>query len=509
MERANSENIPSCNCYRASSLTKPILASNLILDFTDRYVVGSQLGWGKFGIIRACTDKLTGEVLACKSIAKERLITPDDVRSVKLEIEIMTKLSGHPNVVDLKAVYEVEDYVHILMELCAGGELFHQIEKHGRFSEYEARILFKQLMKVVTFCHDNGIIHRDLKPENILLVSKSSLSPIKLADFGLATYIRDGQKLNGTVGSPFYIAPEVLAGGYDQAADVWSAGVILYILLSGMPPFWGKTKSKIFDAVRAAKLQFHPVPWDHISEPAKDLITGMLRFDPAKRLKATDVLAHPWMNDSREDRGGSNIHGSCKSKFLGMDNCSFSTPSISGNQDSSFAEKSTSLECSQGESSPFYTCGASFSSFSMHNPPSSVLGGFSFENCNDATDFSTPLSSMPSFTFLSPSPVPHSTDEMSFSAGASITVEGFGLGKLCFSADSLQTVEKKWSERTDFRKGVAHGMKTSSISNKKRNHTIGLGELDKLEFTAEESVIRWASCTYLTTSASLRSSLVF
>lgn len=99
-----------------------------------------------------------------------------------------------------------------------------------------------------------------------------------------------GQKLHGTVGSPFYIAPEVLMGGYNQAADVWSAGVILYMLLSGMPPFWGKTKSKIFDAVRAADLRFRPDPWDQISASAKNLISGMLHVDPRKRLTAAQVL---------------------------------------------------------------------------------------------------------------------------------------------------------------------------------------------------------------------------
>lgn len=197
MELTNRDNGESlvtrhCNCYRALDLRETILETNQVSDFTDHYILGDQLGWGKFGIIRACSDKLTGEVLACKSIAKERLITQDDVCSVKLEIEIMTKLSGHPNVVDLKAVYEDNDYVHLLMELCAGGELFHQIEKYGSFSEYNARILFRQLMEVVMYCHNNGIIHRDLKPENILLVSKSASSPIKLADFGLATYIRYG-----------------------------------------------------------------------------------------------------------------------------------------------------------------------------------------------------------------------------------------------------------------------------------------------------------------------------
>lgn len=314
-----------CNCYKVENLGQTILGTTQVSNLKDKYILGEHLGWGQFGVIRACSDKFTGEVLACKSIAKDRLVTVDDVRSVKLEIEIMTRLSAHPNVVNLKAVYEEENYVHLLMELCAGGELFHRLEKQGRFSEHHARVIFRHLMEVVKFCHENGVVHRDLKPENILLATTSSSSPIKLADFGLATYCRPGnsivsffpllryvlklslsskcqllqslkrsvstgQKLHGTVGSPFYIAPEVLSGGYNQAADVWSAGVILYILLSAMPPFWGKTKSRIFDAVRTADLRFPSDPWDRISGPAKDLITGMLRVDPSKRLTAEQVL---------------------------------------------------------------------------------------------------------------------------------------------------------------------------------------------------------------------------
>lgn len=180
-------------CYKVESLKETILDIEQTSNLKDRFVLGEQLGWGQFGVIRACSDKLSGEVLACKSIAKDRLVTQDDVRSVKLEIEIMTKLSGHPNVVDLKAVYEEEDYVHLVMELCAGGELFDQLEKNGRFSEAEAKVLFRDLMEVVMYCHDKGIVHRDLKPENILLATKASSSPIKLADFGLATYIRPGK----------------------------------------------------------------------------------------------------------------------------------------------------------------------------------------------------------------------------------------------------------------------------------------------------------------------------
>lgn len=182
----------SCNCYKTTGLTEPILELTQVSNLKDRYVLGEQLGCGQFGVIRACSDKLTGKMLACKSIAKERLTTSDDVCSVKLEIEIMTRLSGHPNVVDLKAVYEEEDYVHLVMELCAGGELFHRLEKQGMFSECEARDIFRHLMQVVMYCHDKGVVHRDLKPENILLATKSSSSPIKLADFGLATYIKPG-----------------------------------------------------------------------------------------------------------------------------------------------------------------------------------------------------------------------------------------------------------------------------------------------------------------------------
>ncbi|GER25280.1 calcium-dependent protein kinase [Striga asiatica] len=178
-----------CTCYKVSDLRETILNPNKTARLSDRYILREQLGWGQFGVIRECVDKFSGELLACKSISKDRLVTREDIKSIKLEIQIMTELSGHPNVVDLKAVYEEEDYVHLVMELCAGGELFHKLEKHGRFSELEAQVIFRHLMQVVLYCHEKGVVHRDLKPENILLATKSSCSPIKLADFGLATYI--------------------------------------------------------------------------------------------------------------------------------------------------------------------------------------------------------------------------------------------------------------------------------------------------------------------------------
>ncbi|XWS50599.1 hypothetical protein CRYUN_Cryun12cG0100600 [Craigia yunnanensis] len=381
-----------CNCYKVASLSETILETDQTANLKDRYILGEQLGWGQFGVIRLCSDKLTRELLACKSISKDRLVTSDDARSVKLEIEIMTRLSGHPNVVNLKAVYEDEDYVHLVMELCAGGELFHRLEKYGCFSEAEARILFRHLMQVVLYCHEIGVVHRDLKPENILLVTKASSSPIKLADFGLATYIEPGQCLHRTVGSPFYIAPEVLAGGYNQAADVWSAGVILYILLSGTPPFWGKTKSRIFNAVREADLQFASDPWDRISDSAKNLVRGMLNTDPFQRLTALQVLDHLWMKD---DESSELVYQSCGE--WGFGSGSFS---LSRDQDISFGAGSPIIYDVQ---SPALTCRTSFSSFLVEpSTPCFASGGFSFRSGNsDTLEFLSPIPSMPSFAFFS------------------------------------------------------------------------------------------------------------
>ncbi|XP_061953330.1 calcium-dependent protein kinase 26-like [Populus nigra] len=509
-----------CNCYRVSSLTETILDTHQISNLKDRYVLGEQLGWGQFGVIRVCTDKLSREVLACKSISKDRLVTLDDARSVKLEIEIMTRLSGHANVVDLKAVYEDEDYVHLVMELCAGGELFHQLEKHGRFSEAEARVLFRHLMQVVLYCHENGVVHRDLKPENILLATKSSSSPIKLADFGLATYVKPGQSLHGTVGSPFYIAPEVLAGGYNQAADVWSAGVILYILLSGMPPFWGKTKSRIFDAVRAADLRFPSDPWDHITESAKELVRGMLCTDPSQRFTSQQVLDNSWMKHDGPypEESSQREKQICEEWDLGGSSLSIL---MARDQDVSFGTGSPIIHDVQ---SPTFTCRSSFSSFlGEPSTPSFVSGGFSFRSSDDsnALEFISPVSSMPSFAFSSPGPViEQGSSTLEFSSnisridsvcGGHQLLEG-SLDKMVLLPESSLCCGREAREMENKpvevkRAGAAIGSRMLGMHSK-RNRTIGLGEREQLDLMVTESVIRWASCTHLPTAPSLRSSLV-
>lgn len=490
------------NCYKVLGLSTPIIETSRISYLGDRYVLGEQLGSGQFGVIRACSDLVTGEILACKSIAKDRLISADDVRSVKLEIEAMMRLSGHPNVVGLKAVYEEVDSVHLVMELCAGGELFHRLEKHGRFSEREAAVLFRDLMGVVMYCHDNGIVHRDLKPENILLSTKSSSSPIKLADFGLATYIKPGQSLYGTVGSPFYIAPEVLAGGYNQAADVWSAGVILYILLSGMPPFWGKTKSRIFNAVRSAELLFPADPWNEVSDSAKELVAGMLCRDTIQRLTSKQVLEHSWIKDYAQKLQGVDVHKHMT--IFGREDlsASFSSPVIPVSRDPSFSfSPPVNIESQPDPSSPSSTCLTPVSPFHGNTSSSSSTIRFSFHSCSHSSsvELSPSASLMPNFSFFIPpieqdSQFDFTTNEMI----ANTIKRGSSNCKL------LEFVLRKEAE-------ISKGLSCTSRAigrHSKRNHTIGMGELEQLNLMVSESVIRWASCAHLTEAMPLRSSLV-
>ncbi|WOL13092.1 calcium-dependent protein kinase 26 [Canna indica] len=509
--QGNSRDLPY-SCYKVPGLSNPILETPHISYLEDRYVLLEELGWGQFGVIRACSDMLTGELVACKSIAKDRLVTAEDIRSIKLEIEVMARLSGHPNVVDLKAVYEDNDYVHIVMELCAGGELFHRLEKHGCFSEHDAAVLFRHLMEVVMYCHDKGVVHRDLKPENILLATKSLSSPIKLADFGLATYIKPGQSLSGTVGSPFYIAPEVLAGGYNEAADVWSAGVILYILLSGTPPFWGKTKSKIFEAVRSADLRFPSDPWQSVSDSAKELIRGMLCRDPSQRFTAKQVLEHVWIKGNTQQPEfpyGQPHELSFTPGDLGS--CSFSTPLVTASRDVSFNTGSL-VPCQRAEdhSIPAFTCRLSFSSSAVDAPVSSTIN-FSFQSSceSDSLRFSSQISVMPSFAFFtSEQQKPFSFTSEDSKTNTSQTDSN---AKLFVSPDSVAHFSR------DFRDFEHKGLEARRVlqSNSRaigihsrRNHTIGLGELDQLDLVVSESVIRWASCTHLSSAPSLMSSLV-
>ncbi|CAJ2672928.1 calcium-dependent protein kinase 20-like protein [Trifolium pratense] len=259
------------------------------------FSLGRKLGQGQFGTTFLCMEKGTNKEFACKSIAKRKLTTQEDVEDVRREIRIMHHLAGHPNVIQIIGAYEDAVAVHVVMELCAGGELFDRIIQRGHYTERKAAELARLILGVVQACHSLGVMHRDLKPENFLFVSHEEESRLKTIDFGLSVFFRPGETFTDVVGSPYYVAPEVLRKNYGQECDVWSAGVIIYILLSGVPPFWDETEQGIFEQVLKGELDFISEPWPSISESAKDLVRKMLVRDPKKRLTAHEVLCHPWV----------------------------------------------------------------------------------------------------------------------------------------------------------------------------------------------------------------------
>ncbi|XP_021733764.1 calcium-dependent protein kinase 10-like [Chenopodium quinoa] len=267
---------------------------------SDKYVIGRELGRGEFGVTYLCTDRETKDRLAVKSISKRKLRTAIDVEDVRREVAIMSTLPVHPNIVRLKAVYEDNEAVHLVMELCEGGELFDRIVARGHYSERAAATVAKTVAEVVKMCHDNGVMHRDLKPENFLFANKKENSPLKAIDFGLSVFFRPGERFTEIVGSPYYMAPEVLRRNYGPEVDVWSAGVILYILLCGVPPFWAETEQGVALAILRGVLDFKREPWPQISESAKSLVKQMLDPDPKKRLTAQQVLEHPWIQNAKK-----------------------------------------------------------------------------------------------------------------------------------------------------------------------------------------------------------------
>lgn len=212
----------------------------------------------------------------------------------------MHHLTGHPHIVELKEVYEDRHYVNLIMELCAGGELFDRIIAKGHYSESTAASLCRQIVTVVHNCHSMGVMHRDLKPENFLFLSTDENSPLKATDFGLSVFFKPGDVFKDLVGSAYYVAPEVLRRSYGPEADSWSAGVILYILLSGVPPFWAENDQGIFDAILRGHIDFSSDPWPSISSGAKDLIRKLLQSNPKERLSPFEALNHPWMKEDGE-----------------------------------------------------------------------------------------------------------------------------------------------------------------------------------------------------------------
>ncbi|KAL3614983.1 Calcium-dependent protein kinase 15 [Castilleja foliolosa] len=287
--------------------TLPKLEPNNILgkpfeEVKSKYSVGKELGRGQFGVTYSCTEISTGTHYACKSILKRKLVSKNDKDDMKREVHIMQHLSGQPNIVEFKGAYEDRLSVHLVMEICRGGELFDSIIAQGHYSEKATSDLCRQIVNVVHHCHFMGVMHRDLKPENFLLSSKNEKAMLKATDFGLSVFIEEGKVYRDIVGSAYYVAPEVLKRSYGKEIDVWSAGVILYILLSGVPPFWAETEKGIFDAILNEDIDFDSQPWPSISDSAKDLVRKMLCKDPKNRITSAQVLEHPWIKGQAPDK---------------------------------------------------------------------------------------------------------------------------------------------------------------------------------------------------------------
>uniref|UniRef100_A0A7I4EQV3 non-specific serine/threonine protein kinase n=1 Tax=Physcomitrium patens TaxID=3218 RepID=A0A7I4EQV3_PHYPA len=268
-------------------------------DFKSKYTLGKLLGHGQFGYTYVAIEKSTGSRVAVKTIEKKQMTLPISVEDVKREVKILRTLSGHENVVQFYASFEDDDLVYIVMELCEGGELLDRIlaKKDSRYSEKDAAKIVRQMLNVAARCHLNGVVHRDMKPENFLFKSTSEDSPLKATDFGLSDYIRPGNRFHDVVGSAYYVAPEVLKKKSGPESDVWSIGVITYILLCGRRPFWDKTEKGIFDEVLKKNPDYGEKPWPTISSSAKDFVKKLLVKDPAARLTAAQALSHPWAKE--------------------------------------------------------------------------------------------------------------------------------------------------------------------------------------------------------------------
>ncbi|PKA48663.1 Calcium-dependent protein kinase isoform 2 [Apostasia shenzhenica] len=259
-------------------------------DIRNYYTLGEELGKGQYGVTCLCVENATGQSYACKSISKGKLVDKSNKEDVKREIQIMHHLKGQQNIVEFKGAYEDKHSFYILMELCAGGELFDHLVAKGHYSERMAASMCRAIVNAVYGCHSSGVIHRDLKPENLLFAAKDEGAILKLTDFGLSIFMEEGKFHGDVVGSAYFVAPEVLRHNYGKEIDMWSAGVILYILLSGVPPFLAETERGIFDAILHGDIDFNSSPWPSISSSAKDLVRNMLNQDPKKRITSAQAL---------------------------------------------------------------------------------------------------------------------------------------------------------------------------------------------------------------------------
>ncbi|CAK57234.1 unnamed protein product (macronuclear) [Paramecium tetraurelia] len=266
---------------------------------TKVYTLGQVLGQGAFGKVWKVTHKTTGLIRAMKQIRKSELIKEDEQKMFS-EMNLLKNLY-HPNIVKLYELYQDSNNYYLITEYLSGGELFERIKKMNQFTEKRASDLMRQILMAIVYCHEKKIVHRDLKPENILFSGTEPDALLKIIDFGCSRRFNSQKNMTKRLGTPYYIAPEVLNHNYNEKCDVWSCGVILYILLCGYPPFTGKNENEIFEKVKTGKFKFPIEEWDSISREAKSLIQRMLQVDVASRYSASQALSDPWISKHSPD----------------------------------------------------------------------------------------------------------------------------------------------------------------------------------------------------------------
>ncbi|XP_062412385.1 calcium/calmodulin-dependent protein kinase type IV [Sardina pilchardus] len=257
----------------------------------DFYTVGAELGRGATSVVYRCEEKETQKPFAAKVLKKTI-----DKKIVRTEIGVLLRLS-HPNIIRLKEIFETETEISLILELVTGGELFDRIVERGYYSERDAAHVIKQILEAVAYLHKNGVVHRDLKPENLLYADMSLNAPLKIADFGLSKIIDEQVTMKTVCGTPGYCAPEILRGNaYGPEVDMWSVGVILYILLCGFEPFFDPRGDQyMYSRILNCDYEFVSPWWDEVSLNAKDLVGKLIVQDPHKRLTVEQALQHPWV----------------------------------------------------------------------------------------------------------------------------------------------------------------------------------------------------------------------
>jgi len=265
----------------------------------DSYDWTTKVGTGSFGSVVSARDRRSQELRAVKVLPKTQnnvIGTRNAISCYRREISIMIGLD-HPNIIKLFETYEDHRNLYLVMPLCEGGELFERVVEAARFSEPQAAILMQQVVRAICYLHSSDLCHRDLKPENFMFLSRGPIetSILKLIDFGLACECRSGDVLQTRAGTPLYVAPQVIAGRYDKSCDIWSCGVIMYVLLCGYPPFHGPTDADVLESVKRGTFAFNPLHWRHVSQDAKQLIRMMLKKKVTERFTADQVVGHEWI----------------------------------------------------------------------------------------------------------------------------------------------------------------------------------------------------------------------